>query len=93
MADYYYWLIAKDPETGKPYLIPGGRTESEAHQKGLEMLGGIDFKVKRLNTRDPNRASSLLKGERLEKTKSLKTATERLGRTKSLLRMRKRRGI
>jgi len=86
---YYYWLTARD-ETGKPYLIYGGMTEDEARQKGLEMLGGTDFQIKRLPTRNLARASSLLKGGRLEQTHSLKEAGKRIGHNKSLKRLRHR---
>lgn len=90
---WYYWLVAKDPESGKPYLIAGGKTEEEARQKGLEMLSGqgIDFEVRRLPTINIGAASSMIKGRRLERTKSLKRATERLGHDRTLRgRMRKR---
>jgi len=67
----YYWLVAKD-ETGKPYLVYGGATEEEARQKGLENLNGIDFEIKPLPTRDLSSASSMLRGNRLEQTHSLR---------------------
>lgn len=89
--NWHHWIVAKDPETGKPYLIAGGRTEDEARQKGLEMLGGTDFEVRRLPTVSLAAASSMVKGRRLEKTKSLHKATERLGHDRSLRRaLRKR---
>lgn len=90
--NWYYWLVAKEPETGKPYLIAGGKTEEEARQKGLEMLSGqgIDFNIRRLPTIDIGRASSMLKGQRLEKTRSLKTATEKLGHDRTLKRRQRR---
>lgn len=87
----YFWLVAKDPDSGKPYLIYGGTTEDEARQKGLEMLGGIDFQIKSLPTRNLARASSLLKGNRLETTRSLKAASQRLGHSKTLKRKKRRR--
>lgn len=80
----YWWITATDPDSGKPYLIAGGRTEDEARQKGFEMLGGIDFQLKQLPTRNLQRASSLLKGNRLEETKSLHKAAERLGHERTL---------
>jgi len=88
--NWYFWLVAKDPESGKPYLIAGGKTEEEARQKGLEMLGGIgaDFNIRRLPTISLAAASSMIKGRRLEKTKSLRKATERLGHNRSLRRRR-----
>lgn len=90
MREEYYWITAVDPETGKPYLIAGGRTEDEARQKGLETLGGLDFLIRKLPTTNLARASSLLKGDRLEKTKSLHKAAERLGHERSLDRLRDR---
>lgn len=84
MREEYWWITAVDPETRKPYLIAGGLKEEEARQKGLEMLGGIDFQLKKLPTRNLARASSLLKGDRLEQTRSLHKAAERIGHDRSL---------
>jgi hypothetical protein len=83
---YYYWLTCTD-EAGKHFLIFGGNTESEARMKGLEELGGINFDFRRLPTRSLPRASTLIHGRRLEKTHSLKKASEKLGHDKSLKRM------
>ena len=85
-TEYYYWLTSRCPETGKPYLIAGGRTEQEARMKGLEVLGGADFQIKRLPTRNLQRASSLLKGNRLEKVHSLRKASEKLGHERTVKR-------
>jgi len=85
----YYWLTAHD-EDGKPYLIYGGLNEDEAREKGLEMLGGIDFEIRRLPTRDLSTASSMLKGNRLATTHSLHEATKRVGHNKSLRRLKQR---
>lgn len=87
----YWWITATDPESGKPYLIAGGRNEDEARQKAFEMLAGIDFKLVKLPTRNLSRASSLTKGNRLEKTKSLHKAAEHLGHDRSLDKLRKKR--
>ena len=87
---YYYWLLARDPETGKSSLIYGGATESDARQKGLEMLSGIDFDIKRLQTRNLATASSMIRGKRLEQTHSLRKASERLGHDKSVRRMQRK---
>jgi len=89
-SQYWYWLVCADPETGKHFLVAGGRTEDEARQKGMEVLGGVDFQIKRLPTRNLARASSLLKGNRLESTHSLKQASERLGHDRSLRRRRRK---
>ena len=86
----YYWLVAKDEE-GKTVLIFGSESESEARQKGLEMLGGLNFDIRRLPTRNLSRASSLLKGNRLERTHDLKEATKRLSHERGLRQSRKRR--
>ena len=86
---YYYWLVTKD-ETGKPYLVYGGATEEEARQAGLEMLGGADFEIKRLPTRNLATASSMLKGDRLQRYHRLKEARKRVGHDKSLSRMRRK---
>ena len=87
----YYWLMARD-EDRKPYLIYGGATEDEARRKGLEMLAGVDFEIKRFPTRNLARASSMMKGHRLEDTHSLKKASQRLGHDKSLRRLKKKHG-
>ena len=87
----YFWLVALDPETSRPYLIAGGRTEDEARQKGLEMLAGIDFQIRKLPTRNLARASSLMKGNRLEKTRSLHKAAERIGHERTLRRRQQKR--
>ena len=65
-ARQYYWIVAHD-DTGKPYLIYGGVSEESARDKGIEMLSGIDFEIRKLPTRSLARASSLLKGNRLDR--------------------------
>lgn len=89
--NWYFWIVTRDPDTGKPYLLPGGKTEQEARQKGLEELGGIDFELRRFPTTSLERASAMLKGRRLEKTKSLHKSVERLGHTRTLRRQQKKR--
>ncbi len=87
---YYYWISARD-ETGKRYLIFGSdKSEDDARQKGLEMLGGVDFVIRRLPTRDLSTASSMIRGKRLEKTHSLKLASKRIGHIKSVRRLREK---
>lgn len=87
----YYWIVARD-ETGKPYLIFGSdKSEEDANQQGLEMLSGVDFTIRRFPTRDLSRASSMLKGTKLKETHSLKKATERLGHSKSIARLKRKR--
>lgn len=73
-----WWLVARD-EAGKTTLIFGSdRSEEDARQKGLEMLPGIDFEVKKLPTRNLARASSLFKGKKLERTHDLKKSMQKL---------------
>ncbi len=84
----HYWILAVDPDTDKPYLIYGGATEDIARQHGIEMLGQVDFEIRALPTTNLQRASSLLKGKRLEDTHSLSKASQRLGHDKSVKRMR-----
>jgi len=89
MRQNHYWLISKD-EDGKPYLVYGGLSENEARQKGLEMLGGMDFEIKRYPTKDLGTASSYLRGRRLEQTQSLRESGRRIGHTKSINRRLRR---
>lgn len=86
-------MICRDPDTGKIFLIAGGNTEEEARQKGLEMLGGIDFEIKSLPTTNLQAASSMVRGKRLEDTHSLSRARQRIGHDKSLDRLKRRRNI
>lgn len=87
---YYFWLTARGDD-GKPYLIFGSdKSEEQARQKGIEMLPNVDFEIKRLPTRDLDSASSMVRGNRLETTHSLKEASQRQGHIKTILRDRKR---
>jgi len=88
---YYYWLVSRD-ESGKPYLIFGGDSEGEARSKGLEMLGGLDFDIKRYPTRDQATVSAYLRGKRLEQTHSLRESGRRIGHSKSLKRLKRKCG-
>lgn len=91
---YYYWLCAKDPETGKPYLVFGSeKDEADARQRGLELFGGVDFIIKRYPTRDLDTASAYLRGKRLEQSGSLGEAGKRIGHTRSLRRLRRKQRI
>lgn len=87
MKRYYYWIVAFD--NGKPYLIFGGADEEEARRKGLEILGGIDFQLRRYPTSDLSRASSFFRGKRLDETHSLQDANTRIGHDRSLRRLKK----
>ncbi len=74
----YWWLVAKDEQSKTVLIFGSDRSEEDARRKGLELLSGTDFEVKMLPTRDLGKASSLLKGNKLETTHSLTRATERL---------------
>ncbi len=88
-----WWLVTRD-ESGKTFLVFGSnKGEEEARQKGLEMLSGLDFEIKRLPTSSLSRASSLLKGDKLERTRSLKEAGRRLGHSRSLRRSLRKRAV
>ena len=86
---YYYWIITQDQ--GRPYLVFGGADEEEARRKGLEILGGIDFELKRYPTRDLAAASSFYRGKRLDETHSLRESSRRIGHDRSIERLRERR--
>lgn len=94
MSEYHYWIATTDPtNNNKPYLLygcPAREGEEKARQRGMELLSGLDFQIKRLPTRDMGKASSLMKFGRLEQSHSLKKAAKRMGHEKSL-RQRKRR--
>ena len=82
-------MVARD--NGRPYLIYGGTDESSARQKGLEMLSGIDFEIKRYPTRDLAAASAYFRGKRLEQGDGLKKSSQRIGHNKSIKQLRRRR--
>jgi hypothetical protein len=93
---YHYWIISRD-ETGRPYVIYGAPDfgsnggEDVARTKAFELLGGMDFELKRLATRNLDAARAFVAGGRLEKGMGLKESTRRQGHEKSLARLRKRR--
>ena len=90
----YFWIAAKD-ETGKPYLISATMcsTESEVRQRGIEMLGGLDFEIKRYPTRDLSSAVRMHRGSRLEDTHALRTSARRQGHEKSINRLKRKRRL
>ena len=88
---YYYWIVTQD-DAGKDYIVSGGATEDEARQRGMEMLGGLDFDIKRLPTIDMATASRMIKGERLLRTHSLTDASRRAGHERSIKKIRHRIG-
>lgn len=87
----YYWITVSDDD-GKPYLVYGGLTEEEARQNGMEMLGGLDFQLRRFPTRDLGAARAYLAGRRLDAGKGLRESARRQGHEKSIVRLRKRMG-
>ena len=87
----YYWILTRDPDTGKPFLVAGGDSVQEARSKGLEILGGVDFEIRGLRTRNMQRASAIIRGKKLESSHSLRYASERMGHEKSIDRMTRRR--
>jgi len=91
----YWWIVVKDPETGKTNLVFGSdKSEDDARLQGLETLGGLDFEIKKLPTRDRNSASAMMRGKKLSQGEGLHRATRRIGRNKTLNRLlsKRRRG-
>ena len=91
--NWYYWIVTRDPETGKPYILPGGETDQKGNQHAQELLGTVDYELRRLPTTDANEASRLIKGRRLEKTHNLHKSVEKLGRKRSFVRRKNRGGF
>ena len=94
---YHYWIVTSDPNNNnKPYLLyacSARAGENAARQRGMELLGGLDFKIKRYKTKDINTASAMLRGKRQEQTQSLSESSRRIGHKKSLKRLRKKQNI
>jgi len=96
MREYHWWISAVDQETGRQHLIYGssdrGSTGGEdvARSKAFEMLGSIDFELRRLPTRDLSTASSLWRGKRLAQGDGLHASSQRIGHERSVDRMRRR---
>ena len=97
MPKQYHWWIAAQDESGKPYLIYGAPDfgsnggEDAARAKGIDMLGGLNFEVKRYPTRSLSEASAFHRGKRLESGEGLRASTQRLGHEKSIARRLARR--
>ena len=87
----FYWILVKDPDDNRPFLIAGGDTEQDARNKAFECLGGLDFEVRGMRTRNLAAASAILRGKRLDDTHSLHDARRRIGHDRSLRRMIRRR--
>ena len=96
MREYHYWLVAVDAaNNNKPYLIyacPERQGENMARTRGLEILGDLDFRIKRFPTREISAASSFLRGKRVAQTHSLSEAGRRIGHSKSLRQRARRQG-
>jgi len=94
---YHLWIVTRDPDTGRPYLIYGAPDfgsdggEEAARAKGIEMLGGLNFEIKRYPTRSLSEASAYHRGKRLESGEGLRASTQRLGHEKSVERMKQAR--
>ena len=90
----YYWLACIG-ENGRPYLISATscRSEEEARMQGIETLGGIDFKIMQYPTMNLQAASSMHKGHKLKTGRGLTNSTKRLGHTKSINRLKRKRRL
>ena len=87
--EFHWWIVTKD-ETERPYLVyacPDRDGEAIARQRGMELLSGLDFSLKRYPTRDLNRARSYLAGKRLDEGMGLRESARRQGHEKSLKRL------
>jgi len=91
MKEFHFWIYGRNPDDGKVFLIygcPARQGEDHCRQLALEMLGGMDFKMRRLDTRDIASASRQIKGQRLATTHDLTKSTKRLGHNKTIRRSR-----
>ncbi len=92
--EYHYWIVAKNEDTGQPYLIYGCNAregEDAARSKGLEMLGSIDFQIRRFPTSDIGTASAMLRGKRLADGMGLHESTRRIGHEATIRRRQRQR--
>jgi len=90
MRSYHWWISGLTPQ-GKRFLLYGDPQESVCRQKALEMLSRIDFRLKRLPTRDIGKASQMWKGGSLEKSHDITDATRKLGHNKTMKRIQDKR--
>lgn len=74
----FYWIVAE--LDGKQVLIYGGPDEKSATEKGYQELDCY-FEVRKFNTRDIQKASQMLKGEKLTESQDLGASLERLKHT------------
>lgn len=94
MRQYHYWIVAVEPTTGKNILIygcPDRDGESGARSKGMEMLGSLDFDIKRYPTSRLQEASAIWRGKRLQRGDGLSASTQRQAHEKTVSRWRQRR--
>ena len=94
MKEYHWWIVAKD-ETGRPYVVYGCADrgsdggEDNAKIRALDLVGGMDWYVKRLPTRNLQAARAFICGNRLESGLDLRESVARQGHEKSLERRRR----
>ena len=97
MARQYHWWIVSRDEDGRPYVIYGAPDfgsnggEDVARTKAFEMLGGLDFSLKRMDTRNLDAARARAAGSWLEQGRGLKESARRQGHERSALRRLERR--
>ena len=72
----YYWLLAVHSPSGRHIYMGPYDTEDEANKVGFEKIGD-SFEVLPLKTRDPNRATKILKYKRFHRTAKLEEALKR----------------
>jgi len=72
----YYWLLAQDPKSGKSVILGPYVTEDDANRIGFVKLAG-SFEVIPLPTRDPGKATKMLKYRRFHQTAKLEEALKR----------------
>lgn len=82
MNKQYYWIVAYLEQ--QPYLIGGslsdnlgGDSQEQARTKAFGM-GLVNFKIASFPTRNLQAASAYFRGKRLEQTKDLRTASNRI---------------
>ena len=77
MVTTWYWVSAITNVSGKPIILGPFDTEEEANMVGFNKVGGT-FRVVPLSTKDPGRATRILKYMRLNQTANLEEALKRV---------------
>jgi len=72
----FYWILAVDKTSQRPVVLGPYNSEEEANRVGFEKIGG-SFEVISLATRDPQRATKILKYKRFHQTARLEEALKR----------------